>query len=138
MDEKVRYYHRAKVPIYVIADARETDDERELKLIGYRYALGATARTRPDDRGRIRLEALGLSLGVTRNPGTSADRLACYDLETGEEVGDYSAVDAARVAAKARAEAEARARAEAKARAEAEGQLTVPRPRRGSASWKPS
>jgi hypothetical protein len=122
--DKVDYYHRAKVPIYVIADARESGGERKLTLIAYRYTPRAYRRIKPDDRGRIRLEALGLSLGVKRDPGTSADRLACYDLETGEEVGNYAAVDTARIAAEARAEAEARrAEAEARARAEAEARI---------------
>jgi colicin import membrane protein len=94
---KKAFYHRARVPIYIIADAREAHGERTLTLIGYRRAPRGYRRITPDDRGRIRLEALGLSLGVKRDPGTSADRLACYDLETGEEVRDHEAEAEARI-----------------------------------------
>jgi colicin import membrane protein len=129
--DKVDYYHRAKVPIYVIADAREAGGERKLTLIAYRYTPRAYRRIKPDDRGRIRLEALGLSIGVKRDPGSGADLLALYDLETGRGLGDYRTVDVARVEAEARAEAEARraeaearrAEAEARARAEAEARI---------------
>jgi len=50
------------------------------------------------------------------------DRLACFDPETGEEIGDYTAISQALEAeARARAEAETRAAlAEARAQAEAE------------------
>jgi hypothetical protein len=131
LKDKVDFYHRAKVQVYVIADARESGGERRLTLIGYRYAPRGYRPIKPDAQGRIRLEALGLSIGVKRDPGSSADRLACYDLETGEEVGDYAAESAARAAAEARAEAEAqraeaearRAEAEARARAEAEARI---------------
>ena len=123
VEDKVKYYHRAKVPLYVIADAREGDDERKLTLIGYRYAPRGYRRIVPDARGRIRLEALGLAIGVKRDRGGAFDRLACYALEAGKELGDYPAAVAGQAAAEAEAKAAKRkARAEAKARARAEAQ----------------
>ncbi len=142
---KLKFYHRAKVPLYVIADATEHDDERSLKLTAYRYAPRGYQKIAPDAQGRIDLEAVGLLLGVTRDPGSDLDRLACYDPLTGKELGDYTALKQAheqaeavareakrqaqaarrqaRIDAQARAEAEVRAEAEAKARAEAEARI---------------
>jgi hypothetical protein len=136
---KVDFYHRAGVPLYVIADATEAPGGgRRLELIAYRYTRAGYRRVKPDARGRIALGPLGLLVGVVRDAGTDCDRLACYDAETGEEVGDYTAVrqalaaeaagraeaEAGRAEAEAgRAEAEARATAEADARARAEARI---------------
>ena len=111
------FYHRAGVPLYVIADATEDPGGgRRLELIAYRYAAAGYRKVKPDARGWIPLAPLGLSLGVVRDERTDCDRLACFDAKTGEEVGDYTAVSRALAAeAAARAEAEARA-AEAEAR----------------------
>lgn len=128
---KVEFYHRARVPLYVIADATEAPGGgRRLELIAYRYTPARYRRVKPDARGRIALEPLGLLLGVVRDTQTDCDRLACYDAETGREVGDYVAVSqalAAETAARAEAEARAaaaarRAAAAAKARRKAEAQ----------------
>ena len=111
------YYHRAKVPLYVIADVRVQGERRSIELIGYRYAKGGYKRMALDEHGRLWLEPVRLWLGVTRDRRGGYDRLACFDPETGEEVGDYTAIAAALAAeALARAEAEARA-AGAEARA---------------------
>jgi hypothetical protein len=129
---KVDFYHRARVPLYVIADATEGEGGgRRLELIAYRLAADGYQRVEPGARGRIRLDALGLSLGVMRDPERDCDRLACFDAATGEEVGDYAAISraleataAAREQAEARAEAEARrAEAEARAREQAEARI---------------
>jgi len=108
---KVKYYHRAKVPVYLIADATERDEKRHLKLIGYEYAPRGYKRIKPDAQGRIYLEAVRLWIGVTRDRPGGLERLACFDSETGEELGDYTTMREAR-----RAEAAARARAEARIR----------------------
>ena len=136
--DKVDYYHRAKVPLYVIADVRVQGERRSIELIGYRYAKGGYKRMALDEHGRLWLEPVRLWLGVTRDRRGGYERLACFDPETGEEVGDYTAIAAAlaaealaRAEAEARAseaearaaEAEARAAAEAKARAEAEARI---------------
>jgi colicin import membrane protein len=126
---KMDYYHRAKVPWYVIADVtREVDDERRIELILYRRTGRGYRREPADDRGRVWLEPVGLWLGVTRDAQGGFLRLACYDPATGEEIGDYTAISRAlederraRAAeARARERAERRARSEARARARAE------------------
>ena len=93
---------------------------RRLVLIAYRYAADGYQRVEPDERGWIWLAPVGLWLGVVRDPQGDFDRLACFDAETGAEVGDYTAVSRAlEEATAAHAQAEARAEIEAR-RAEAE------------------
>ncbi len=148
LETKVDFYHAAKVPLYVIADARtETDENRRLELIAYRYQPDAYERIAPDHRGWIWLEPVRLWLGVTRDRVPGYDLLACYDPDTGDEIGDYLAVTQAleaaeesraraeanaaaalvqtRIEAQARADAEAQARLDAQARAEAEAQARI-------------
>jgi Uma2 family endonuclease len=113
---KVAYYHQAGVPLYVIVDAREVGGQRRLHLIGYRHTPGGYEALAPDERGRLWLEPVRLWLGVVGN------RVACFDPDTGQEIGDYAAVARALAEAQAHAaEAQARSEAEARARAEAEG-----------------
>jgi Uma2 family endonuclease len=123
---KPDFYHRAGVPLYVIADVLEEDENtRHMELIGYRYAPGGYERIDPDARGWIWLEPLGLWLGVVQDPELGCDRLACFDGETGDEIGDYQAISqalAAAIAAQAHAEAQAQAEARAREQAEAKAQ----------------
>ena len=142
---KVDYYHRAKVPLYVIADVREQGEDRVIELIGYRYQRTGYQRIALDERGWIWLEPVQLWLGLSRDRLGNYERLACFD-GTGAEVGDYTAIRTAlaaetrarargggagdgrsggaggEAAARATAEAEARA-AEAEARARAEARI---------------
>ena len=60
---------------------------------------------------------MGLWLGVTKDPRGGFDRLACFDPETGEEIGDYMALAEQLAELRARAEADSKARADAEARA---------------------
>jgi len=122
LEIKPDFYHRARVPLYVIADVLEEDEEtRRLELIGYRYATDAYERIAPDARGWIWLDPVGLWLGVVQDPRVGCDRLACFDAETGAEIGDYQAISQALAAATAaQAQAEARAQNEAQAREQAE------------------
>jgi colicin import membrane protein len=128
LDRKPELYERAGVPLYVIADATEAGPgQRRLRLFAYRREPGGYRRVEPDARGRIWIEAVGLWLGVVRDEEMDCDRLACYDGETGEEVGDYQAISRAleeamaeRLRAEERARAEVDARLEAEARAEEE------------------
>jgi Uma2 family endonuclease len=129
---KMDYYHRAKVPWYVIADVTyEAGAERRIELFLYRRTRRGYRREPADERGRIWLEPVGLWLGVTRDARGGFQRLACYDPATGEEIGDYTAISRAleeerraRAAeARARERAERRARSEARARARAERAL---------------
>ncbi len=126
---KVDYYHRAGVPQYVIADVTfEDEEDRRIELIEYRQGPRGYRRFKPNKQGRIWLPAVNLWLGLTRDRLRGYTRVACFDPETGEEVGDYTAVSqalavetAARAKAeKARAKAERKADAEAKACAKAE------------------
>jgi colicin import membrane protein len=148
---KLDYYYRAGVPLYIIADVLEEDElERRLELIAYQHTPAGYERIGADWRGWIWLEPVRLWLGVTRESRAGYQRLACYDPETGEEIGDYTAVSqaladesAARAhaearaaaaqaqaavaqaqaaAAQARAQAELDARVQAEARARAEGE----------------
>lgn len=122
VEDKFEYYRRARVPLYVVVDAIQDDEQgRRLRLIAYRYARGRYHKIAPDARGWIWLEPVGVWLGVTVDPRTGCDRLACYD-EQGQELGDYTAVSQALAAeAQARARAEERAEAEAR-RAEVEAE----------------
>ena len=129
---KVDFYFRARVPVYVIADAvAEADQDRRLTLSGYRYTRGGYRPMVANDRGWLWLEAVGLWLGVTRDEASGYDRLACYDAESGAEIGDYTAVTRAldeEIEAREKAErlaADERARAErhAAARENAEARI---------------
>jgi hypothetical protein len=122
---KREYYYRAKVPWYVIADVTyEADAERRIELFLYRRTRRGYRREPADERGRVWLEPVGLSLGVTRDARGGFQRLACYDPETDQEIGDYRAISRAlEEETRARRRAERRARSEAKARAQAERAL---------------
>ena len=123
LEIKPDFYHRAGVPLYVIADVLEEDEEtRHVELIGYRYAPDGYERIAPDARGWIWLDPLGLWLGVVPDPRLGCDRLACFDGETGEEIGDYEAISQALEAATA-------AQAQAEARGPGRGQQPASRPR---------
>jgi Uma2 family endonuclease len=119
---KVRDYHLAQVPWYVIIDRLNEEDPP--KLLGYRYTPEAYEPLPLDDQGRLYLEPVDLFLGIADN------HPMLYDGRTGEEIGDYHALSQALEVARemaaeehARAEAEAAARrAEATARKAAEQQ----------------
>lgn len=123
--KKVDFYYRAGIPLYVIADVLEEDDfERRLELIVYRHTPDGYERIKPDERGWIWLEPIGVWLGIAPEARLGYDRLACFDPATGEEIGDYTAISQALEAAETRAaeisqtlEAEGRARADADTRA---------------------
>ena len=125
VDIKPGFYHRARVPLYVIADVLEEDeDTRHVELVAYRYTPEAYQRIPPDGRGWIWLDAVGLWLGVVKDPQLGCDRLACFDAQNGAEIGDYKAVnDALEAAMTERARAEARADFEARAREQAEARV---------------
>jgi colicin import membrane protein len=129
---KVDYYYRAGVPLYVIADVtEEKDKERRIELIGYEAGPRRYKRVKPDTRGWIWLAPLRLWLGLSLDPQGGYTRLACFDPDTGKELGDLTAVsedldrsEQIRQEAEARAEAErVRAEAEAQARAVAEERI---------------
>jgi colicin import membrane protein len=119
---KVDYYHRGGVSLYVIADVKGRGTKRRVKLLGYRSVNGKYQAITPNAQGRIYLDPVGLWLGVTVNGPDDIERLACFDPETGEQVGDFTAQVEARAQAEARAHTEAQARADAEARAHTEAQ----------------
>lgn len=102
---KLDEYDLAGVPLYIIVDAVQRQGQEVLRLLGYRQTASAYEVLPPNEHGRLYLEPLRLYLGV------SEGELVCYD-EAGVALGDYTTVDAARVAAEARAtEAEVRLQA---------------------------
>ncbi len=109
---KVAEYYQAGVPVYVIVDQEREDGPRELR--GYQWTPTGYAPIPLNAQGRLPLPSLGLHLGMRAN------RVVCYDAQTGEEIGDYTQVDEAR-----QREAEARRAAEAQARREAEARQTA-------------
>jgi Uma2 family endonuclease len=109
-------YYRAGVPLYVIVDQEREHGPRQLR--GYQQTPTGYQPIPPDAHGRLPLPFLGLSLGLVD------DRLVCDDAQTGAVIGDYTAVDEARVAAEAQARCEAEARqSESAARQAAEARL---------------
>ncbi|MGP0062701.1 MAG: Uma2 family endonuclease [Isosphaeraceae bacterium] len=133
---KVKFYHQAKVPVYLIADVTGRGAKRRVNLIGYRYTRRGYRRIEPDAQGRIHLEALRLTVGVTHDRRVGFERVACFDAENGEELGDYTAMKEDRQQAKALAEAEAQARDKAEKRAEVEAQARDKAEKRAEAEAK--
>jgi Uma2 family endonuclease len=81
---KFDHYHRIGIPWYVLIDQPLEGGPRFLRA--YRRKPERYAEVESDDRERIDLPPLGLMLGLRDN------RVVCYDLATGEEVGDYSSI----------------------------------------------
>jgi len=112
---KKGFYERARVPYYVVVDARPGGERRRVKLLGFRHAPGGYEPMPLDDRGRLRLEPLGIWLAIADG------RVVGLDGETGEPIVGYVELAQSRAEAEARADvAEARSGADAIARAEAE------------------
>ena len=61
------FYHRAGVPLYVIADVEENDQERHVKIIGLRHAPGKYEPIAPG-LSRLALARAGSSLAGS-DPG---------------------------------------------------------------------
>ena len=121
---KVEFYHRAKVPFYLVVDVTRPKGVRHLTLIGHRYTPQGYERIEPDARGRIYLDSVDLYVGVTHDRLAGYDRLACFDPKTGEELGDYTALkEAIDKARKETQRVKREIRAETRARIEAEGRI---------------
>jgi Uma2 family endonuclease len=111
VEKKFDYYHRARVPLYVIADTvLEIENRRRLNLIAYRYTPSHYEPIEPNGEGHIWLDPIGVWLGIVVDKVTGSDRLACFDPVTKQEIGDYTAIAQAHTD-----EMEARIRAEAQA-----------------------
>lgn len=128
---KIEYYHRAKVPCYLIADAVGRGEKRRVELICYQYSRQRFRRVAPDENGRIYLDSVKLHIGVTRDRLAGYERLACYDPKTGEELGDYTGLaeayaatlEQARTAKRQARDATKRAATKAKALAAAQERI---------------
>ena len=114
---KLEEYHRVGVPLYVVVDQKKLGGPRT--LLGYRWAPDGYVSLRLDRQGRLLLPPVGLLLGLVD------DRLVCYDAATGEAIGDYAEVAAARVAAEEARQQEAAARAAAEAERQQEAAARV-------------
>jgi colicin import membrane protein len=121
---KVVQYALAGVPYYVIADARGRPDKRRLTFISYRLKGNVYESLPLDKQGRAWLEPVRLWLGVKVDSQTGVDRVALFDPDTNQEIGDYTAIHRALEAeVKERTKAERRADSEAEARAQAEARV---------------
>lgn len=113
VERKFEEYYSAKVPLYIIVDQERENAPRQLRA--YRRGRKAYRPVPLDEQGRVRIDALGLLLGMHDG------RLVCYDADTGEELGDYQHVTEARQReAEARQAAERQTQREANARQAAE------------------
>jgi Uma2 family endonuclease len=117
--EKVEIYEQAGVEHYIIIDSRAWKGREQFYLHSYQlgptgYRLGSM-----DDLGRVRIGALDVWLGIEET------HISCYNAG-GERIGDYVAVEVARVAAEvARAAAEKDRRAARVEQAQAEARAQV-------------
>jgi Uma2 family endonuclease len=80
---KVREYYQAGVPLYVIVDQEKEGAPRQIR--GLRHRPSGWEELACDQRGLL-LEPLQLLLGL------KDDRVVCYDVRTGKELGDYESV----------------------------------------------
>lgn len=83
---KVDEYYRAGVPLYVIVDARDRGNVRQIEIIGYRSGSKGYERLELDARGRLLLEPLKVWVGA------EAGQVCCWDAETGERLEDYESL----------------------------------------------
>jgi colicin import membrane protein len=100
---KLVEYHAAQVPFYVIVDRER--EEAWPTIRGYRYTPLAYAPIPLENLDCLLLEELGLLLCANQN------RIMFQDADTGEELGDYTAISQAleaEVAARQRAEEQTR------------------------------
>jgi flagellar biosynthesis GTPase FlhF len=81
---KFDHYFRVGVRTYVIIDQEQEGGPRRLRA--YRRRSLGFAEIESDPQDRIDLPLLGLTLGMRD------DRVVCFDLRTGQELGDYSRV----------------------------------------------
>ncbi len=103
MDLKPELSHRGGVRQYVIVDQEREDGPRT--VVSRRWTPDGYVIERADANGRVRLEALGLLLGLRDN------RVRLYDADTAEEIGDPTEISQAwRREKQSRADAEDRVR----------------------------
>ncbi len=110
VDLKPDLYHRGGVQQYVLIDQQRQDGPRQ--IVSRRWTPVGYVIEPPDAAGRIRLDDLGLLLGLRNN------RVVVFDATTGDELREYAEEYAARRAAEedASREGSARKRAEDRVR----------------------
>src|SRR5262249_51627210 len=81
---KFEHYHRIGIPLYIIIDQEKEGGPRKLRA--YRRKPDRYVEIESDDQYRIDVPLLGLMLGMRDN------RVVCYDLRTGKELGDYTRI----------------------------------------------
>jgi hypothetical protein len=84
-------YHDAGVPFYIIVDRKRP--EGPPTILAYQRTPRCWIPLPVDDQGRVWLESLGIWIGTRDN------RVVCYDGATDQELGDYTAISQALVAA---------------------------------------
>jgi Uma2 family endonuclease len=100
---KPELYHRGGVRHYIIVDQEREDGPRS--VVSRRWTPDGYVVEPPDVNGRVRLDALGLLLGLRDG------RVRLYDADTGVEIGDPTEISQAwRREQQARADAEERIR----------------------------
>jgi len=110
---KRKEYHQVKVPLFIMIDQKREGGPRE--LIVFRYAPEKYTEELPE---RVLIEELGLWLGLKDN------RVVCYDVETGELIGDFTAqLEARQAAEQARQAAEQQAHEQTQAREAADKRI---------------
>lgn len=77
---KVEEYHRAGVPLYLLVDQERVQGPR--RVLAYRHTPEDYQPLPPDADGRWLLAELGLRIGLRDN------RIACFDADSGELLGD--------------------------------------------------
>jgi len=105
LENKVKEYAMAGVPLYVIVDILKERHETKRRLLGYRLTPQGYISFPPNERGWSWLEPVSVWLGL------QGESIACYD-EAGNLIEDYVGVMKARTE-----EAQARAGAEVHAAA---------------------
>jgi Uma2 family endonuclease len=80
---KVREYHAAGVPLYVIVDQEKEDSPRHVRALRYRPT---GYEELPSDPQGVLLPPLQLRLGLKDG------RVVCHDVRTGRELGDYERI----------------------------------------------
>lgn len=88
---KLNEYHQAHMPLYVIIDQKKAGGPRE--LLAYSWRSAGFVKKNLDNRGRVLIKCLDFRIGLKDN------RVVCWDAETDQELGDYTQVDQARLAA---------------------------------------
>ena len=109
---KIDYYHKARVPLYVVVDAHDVGGKRRLELIGFRWTPERYERIPLNEHGRLWLDPVGLWLGIAPIEEGYGQRAACFDPVTGKQIGDYTKLSESLQQAESRAE-EAESREEA-------------------------